>query len=270
MSSDDGHDSNTQSNRSHDHLPLSRRSYLQYTGAVAVGSIPATGSTVATEERKDRINAGHVTPPTNLRVEYERQPNNLRPDGTPPRFFWEVPTDRRATIQTAYRILVAESASALRNQSGIVWDSGVTESRQTTAVEYDGPVLDPDTTYHWVVRVWDGDGTGSFWGTSSFMTAISGSEEHREGEWIGADLDEIDLPEGFRDEVTLNPHFLGAIDEWFYRYLAGIRTPSEPGFEHIDIAPLPVEDLDHAEARSRRAGNESNGPTRHGRETGLC
>jgi alpha-L-rhamnosidase len=45
-----------------------------------------------------------------------------------------------------------------------------------------------------------------------------------------------------------NHHFLGTIDEWFYKHLAGIQV-AEPGFAHVRIAPKPVGDLDLVSSR---------------------
>jgi alpha-L-rhamnosidase len=42
-------------------------------------------------------------------------------------------------------------------------------------------------------------------------------------------------------------HFLGSIDEWFYKYLAGI-TLDEPGFERLRIKPYVPDDLDEVTA----------------------
>jgi alpha-L-rhamnosidase len=40
---------------------------------------------------------------------------------------------------------------------------------------------------------------------------------------------------------------MGAIDDWSYRYLAGIRS-TEPGFREFVVAPLIPSDLEHMEA----------------------
>ena len=187
MASDNEGDSDSQPNHLHDRLPLGRRDYLQYTGAAAVGSLTATGSAVADEDKDSRRGAGDGTPPTDLRVEYEHQPNNLAPDGTPPRFFWEVSADRRGTTQTAYRLLVADSASKLRNENGNIWDSGRVESTQSTGVEYEGSALDPNTTYYWMVCIWNQTGSASDWSApSTFTTAIS--ESGWMADWVRADL----------------------------------------------------------------------------------
>jgi alpha-L-rhamnosidase len=44
-----------------------------------------------------------------------------------------------------------------------------------------------------------------------------------------------------------NHHFFGAVVEWFYETLAGIR-PAEPGYAAIDFRPEMPEGLDHVEA----------------------
>lgn len=49
------------------------------------------------------------------------------------------------------------------------------------------------------------------------------------------------------DTRSLNHHFLGTIDEWFYQYVAGVREPLEPGFERVHVAPE-VNDPGHEHA----------------------
>jgi alpha-L-rhamnosidase len=186
MTAEEENWSNSQSDRSRNRVLLDRRDYLKYTGTAAIGSLATTGSATAAKSVDDRSDAGRAASPTDLRVEYEHRPNNLQPDGNPPRFFWELSTDPRGTIQTAYRILVADSASALRNEDGNVWDSGRVESGQSTAIEYAGPTLDPDTTYHWIVRIWNHTGTASDWSEpSSFSTALPNTDDAWDGTWIG-------------------------------------------------------------------------------------
>jgi alpha-L-rhamnosidase len=204
MSSDDRRDASARSNRLRDELLLGRRDYLQYTGAAAGFGLASQGVAAESRDGNDESDRNAATP-TNLRVEYEHSPNNLNPDGDAPRFFWELTSGRRGATQTAYRVLVADSTSALQNANGNVWDSGRVESDQSVGIEYGGPSLDPDTTYYWGVRIWDGTGTASDWNRSMFMTAIPSASEHWEGEWIGAELDQIDLSDGFRDDVSLNP-----------------------------------------------------------------
>lgn len=185
MTSDSDSDMSGDNDSSHGALPLDRRTYLK---AGTAASIALLGGNATATVGADSSTAGDAAAPSALRVDYEAGPNNLNPADDPPRFFWELPSER-GVEQSAYRVLVADSASALRKGNGNVWDSGNVESAQSTNVPYEGPSLDPDTTYHWGVRVWDEDGNASAWNTSTFTTAIPGSSEYWQGEWIGADED---------------------------------------------------------------------------------
>ena len=210
MPAGDAQESNSKSNRSRDRLPLDRRDYLQYTGAAALGSLTTTGGVAAQSNNQD--DDGEKPIATSLRADYEHEPNNLQPDQEP-RLFWMVPQGMR---QGAYRLLVADSPSKLLNKNGNIWDSGRVESTQSTSVEYTGPVLDPDTTYHWMVRIWDEQGSTSGWSEpASFTTALPDDDEHWEGEWIGVESNRAasltntqqNYPAALHDVETLGQSF---------------------------------------------------------------
>ena len=55
------------------------------------------------------------------------------------------------------------------------------------------------------------------------------------------------LPEFWDGHGSQNHFMMGAIDDWSYRYLAGIRS-TKPGFREFLVAPLIPKDLDHMEA----------------------
>ncbi|HWM12233.1 MAG TPA: family 78 glycoside hydrolase catalytic domain, partial [Solirubrobacteraceae bacterium] len=55
------------------------------------------------------------------------------------------------------------------------------------------------------------------------------------------------LPEFWDGRGSQNHFMMGAIDDWSYRYLAGIR-PTAPGFRTFLVAPLVPDDLDHVRA----------------------
>jgi alpha-L-rhamnosidase len=46
-------------------------------------------------------------------------------------------------------------------------------------------------------------------------------------------------------------YFLGTVDDWFYRYVAGIRPSQETGYRDITIAPAITGQLSHAKATTR-------------------
>jgi len=57
------------------------------------------------------------------------------------------------------------------------------------------------------------------------------------------------LWEGFNRKSSDIHHFMGAVDNFFYRHLAGINFDvSSPGFRNIILRPNFIKDLDHAEA----------------------
>ncbi len=55
------------------------------------------------------------------------------------------------------------------------------------------------------------------------------------------------LPEFWDGSGSQNHFMMGAIDDWSFRYLAGIR-PIEPGFRRFVVAPLVPASLDHVSA----------------------
>ncbi len=69
-----------------------------------------------------------------------------------PSFSWIVPGKQQGTRQTAYRIILSQSYDEAMNHIGSIWDSGETESAQSTAVRYAGEPLKPGQTYYWRVK----------------------------------------------------------------------------------------------------------------------
>jgi len=105
-------------------------------------------------------------PPGRLRCEYLVNP--LAVDTLQPRLSWEVRDPRRGAIQSAYRILVSSSPSALAAGRGDVWDSGKVLSRQTLNVAYGGRPLRSGGRYWWKVRTWDAAGQPGPWSAAAF------------------------------------------------------------------------------------------------------
>lgn len=180
--------------------PLDRREYLKYTGALAGTSFVArTGRGTSSSEAAR--SPGGLTPPVDLRTEYQRSPTNVPPleyviDGTEapratsepyqPRFSWASEAEGRGNAQSAYRILVASSPEILQFDIGDVWDSGKVTSTRSTSVPYEGDLLEPDETYHWKVRVWNEDDEPSPWSSPTLFTmAIPDTPDEWDGAWIG-------------------------------------------------------------------------------------
>ncbi len=106
-------------------------------------------------------------------------------DDPSPRFSWRIEADRGGVHQTAYRVVVATSATSAERAHGpgVIWDSKVIRSDDPFLV-YAGPALASRTRYYWTVRVAINGATGVLAGpVSSFETAYLSAAEWK-GDWI--------------------------------------------------------------------------------------
>ena len=106
-----------------------------------------------------------------------------------PEFTWQVRATERATLQSAYRVIVASSPALAAAGTGDVWDSSWVSSERSVDVTYDGPALDSATPYFWRVAVRDNHGNESpLSATATFETALFAASEW-EADWIGEDTE---------------------------------------------------------------------------------
>ena len=119
-----------------------------------------------------------------LRCEYGRKPTAV--GETQPRLSWvvEAGQNRRAVTQAGYRLLVAGSLEALRQDRGDAWDSGKVSSDQNVQVVYDGKPLSSGQTYYWKVMIWDRGGHASPWSDPSQWT-MGLRKSDWQAQWIG-------------------------------------------------------------------------------------
>ena len=97
----------------------------------------------------------------NLRVENRINPLGI--DILNPRFSWQLVSEHRNILQTAYEIRVSDQPG--KNN---VWESGKQEGSQSLFVPYGGGALKSASVYYWQVRVWDNQGRVSDWSEKSF------------------------------------------------------------------------------------------------------
>ncbi|WP_017434120.1 glycoside hydrolase family 78 protein [Saccharococcus caldoxylosilyticus] len=122
-----------------------------------------------------------------LRCEYKTNPLGL--DVRKPRISWRIESDRRGTMQRAYRLQVSIVENDFEN---LVWDTGYIESDQSIHIEYDGPELTSRTRYYYRVKIWDNFGRESDWSeTAWWETAFFDTSEWK-AQWITPDPNEID------------------------------------------------------------------------------
>lgn len=83
---------------------------------------------------------------TNIKVEGVLNPIGV--DEKKPVFSWQITGRKNNIFQESYRIIVTDSADF---SGKTVWDSGAVQSSLTTAIEYNGEPLSPDTRYSFKV-----------------------------------------------------------------------------------------------------------------------
>ncbi len=99
--------------------------------------------------------------PEGLICELLRAPEKAVITDPQPEFGWIVNDSRRGAAQSAWQILVATSRELLNSEKGDMWDSGKIMSDQSINLEYQGRNLQPNKSYYWKVRTWDGENIAS-------------------------------------------------------------------------------------------------------------
>lgn len=123
----------------------------------------------------------------------ENQKNPLGVDVTP-RFSWQLVSEKRNVMQTAYEIRVSDAQSTLAK--GNMWNSGKINSDQSQYVEYKGAPLQSGKKYFWQVRVWDNAGKPSAWSeASSWQMGLLNASDWK-AKWI---------QQGFAEDTVNRP-----------------------------------------------------------------
>ena len=87
-----------------------------------------------------------------LRVQSLRNPNGI--DVLSPQFSWQLHSDERNVVQTAYQLMIFNDA----DNAQPIYDSGMVESSESAHVTIKDLPLQPATRYHWQVTVCDNKG----------------------------------------------------------------------------------------------------------------
>src|SRR5919107_2334376 len=122
--------------------------------------------------------------PVGLKCEYRIDPLGIGERA--PRLSWELQSEGRGQVQSAYRILVAGNEEDLEAEENLLWDSGRVESDRTIGVEYGGEELRSGSQCVWKVRVWDGTDNPSHHSRPGVFETGLLEESDWEGAWISA------------------------------------------------------------------------------------
>jgi alpha-L-rhamnosidase len=107
-------------------------------------------------------------------------------------FAWKlqaVPADARNLRQSAYRIVVADSAVAASRHAGDIWDSGRVACAEYWQIAYRGASLHSGTKYFWAVEVWSAGSPQGRWSLPTHFTTALLSPRDLQAKWIAATPD---------------------------------------------------------------------------------
>ena len=120
-------------------------------------------------------------------------------DRSIPHLSWELKSTNRNTLQTAYRILVADDTLLLNNGTGNTWDSKKVTSDASIQVQYKGKPLQSVKKYYWRVMIWDNKGNASGWSNiAMWQMGLFNKTDWKDAKWIG--YDEV------TDSLRIVPH----------------------------------------------------------------
>ena len=142
----------------------------------------------------------------------ENLSNPIGIDVKAPRFTWQLISDKRNVIQTAYEIRVSESESSFEKKGSPYWASAKILSDSSVQVAYKGPALKSDTRYYWQVKIWDNKGEESKWSEPGFWQMGLLDSAEWKAEWIaqGFSQDSTRPSPMFRKTFTLDKEIKSA------------------------------------------------------------
>ncbi|NCI46828.1 family 78 glycoside hydrolase catalytic domain [Sediminibacterium sp. WSJ-3] len=123
-------------------------------------------------------------------------------DITHPRFSWQLQSDKRNTLQTAYAITLQD----VQHPKQVIWESGKKNSGQSVYVAYNGPALQSGKKYRWTVTVWDNQGRMAASAPAFFQMALLQAQDWK-AKWIepGYTEDSVQRPSPlFRKQFSIS------------------------------------------------------------------
>ena len=151
-----------------------------------------------------------------LTVQHLLLENKINPIGidvTTPRFSWQIISDNRNVMQSAYEIRVSDNMPSLTKNKDVTWSTGKISSDSSVHVAYKGKMLQPGKKYYWQVRVWDNKGKASAWSATAFWQMGLLNKDNWSAKWItpGYIEDSVNRPSPlFRKEFLSDKKIVSA------------------------------------------------------------
>jgi alpha-L-rhamnosidase len=111
-----------------------------------------------------------------------------------PRLSWQLTSDKRNSLQTAYEITVSDQSTF--SKKSISWNSGKIISPQSIHIAYQGPALQPGKKYYWKVRTWDNYGRVSPWSKTAWWETGLLQPANWKATWIAP---------GYTEDAAMRP-----------------------------------------------------------------
>jgi len=128
------------------------------------------------------------------------------------RFSWEIISNERNKMQSAYHLVIASSLKNLNTEKYDVYNSSVVQSDNNLEVYIKAMKLLPAKEYYWKVMIWDNIKNISHWSQPQrFTTGIFTVKEWKDAKWIGYEemSDSLHLVPGIHGLDTKLIHELG-------------------------------------------------------------
>jgi len=101
-----------------------------------------------------------------------------------PDFSWQLTSQKRNVMQTAYEIRLGKNESGLKKNNGLLWSTHKIQNDQSVHINYEGSPLQSGKKYFWQVRVWDNYGNVSGWSTPAFFQMGLLNTDDWKAKWI--------------------------------------------------------------------------------------
>src|SRR5258706_15627414 len=121
---------------------------------------------------------------SDLKCELLNNPSGI--DVKEPRLSWQINSNERNVMQSAYELIVSSTKEKLERNEGDVWNPGKINSAQSIHVTFAGHELTGRTGYYWKVKVFTNKGQ-SAWSEPAYWSMELLNKNDWQAKWIGYD-----------------------------------------------------------------------------------